>query len=339
MIYVNAKYKHQKVTGVQRYTHEILKFWREKNFEFLESEVCSRLTNISEQLLFTPKDKLLWCPTNTGPILNRNKVVTLHDCAVLFEPSWFSKRYAFLRKLVIPQLVNSSKGIITVSNFSKSIISESLRVEEKYIKVIPNGIDHQFFNPSLVGGKSERGLGYFSGKPYFLIVGSLDPRKNIAITLEAWSKLPKQLSQNFDLVIVGCHNKNFAKIVHPDAVDLNGVHYLGYVGDEELRELYANAHAFLFPSMFEGFGLPVLEAMAMRVPVICSNSSALPEVCGDAVRYIDPTDVDDLIEAIVEISSNEALRLKLVKLGVAHCQKYSWEATAEETYNYLKDCV
>lgn len=173
---------------------------------------------------------------------------------------------------------------------------------------------------------------------YALYIGTLQPRKNLQRLIHAYHQLDRQQRLTWDLVIAGGGGWESAKLFQLVA-DLHlgdRVHFLGYVADEALSALYYGAHFFCFPSLFEGFGLPVLEAQRHGVPVMTANNSALPEIAGDAALLVDPTDVDAIADAMLQLSQNEPLRQRLIAAGYENVKRFSWEKAARETLAILE---
>ena len=168
---------------------------------------------------------------------------------------------------------------------------------------------------------------------YFLVLGSIEPRKNITRILDAWIMLPNFIKKEYELLIVGNKSNIFKQqnLRLPDNVRL-----LGYIPDVDLPALYSEAIAFVYPSLFEGFGLPILEAMACHTPVITSNITALPEVGGDAVIYVDPYDSESIANGMQQLVEDSNLRLKLIEKGIVHIQKFSWDKSAKKIWKILE---
>jgi glycosyltransferase involved in cell wall biosynthesis len=333
---INGKYLSQAITGVQRYSTEIVKEWYKmgRQFDLQDPQLSLVGRNnlfLWEQLLSTRNQRdILWCPTNTGPLLYRNKVLTLHDGAVLSNPEWFSAQYVAWRKIVVPRLLHSSRKIITVSAFSKRNICEYTDIDQSKVVSIHNGINHEQFYPR---SKFQSVLDHFGiAKPYILVLGSVEPRKNIERVFQAWANLYRGLRDEYELVIVGSTGRSFKQqnISVPSTARM-----LGYVDDQFLPGLYSGASVFLYPSLFEGFGLTVLEAMACGAPVITSNVSALPEVGGNAVCYVDPLRVDDIVDRLSVLLVDSAKREKYSRLGLIQANKFTWSKTADKTWNVL----
>jgi glycosyltransferase involved in cell wall biosynthesis len=200
--------------------------------------------------------------------------------------------------------------VLTLSDSARTDIESVLGLPRSKIRVTPLG------GPPLDPQASPK-------EPYFLFVGGTEKRKNLAAVLEAFSSI-----DGFELRVVG---KNTASAVHEARSEQRGVRWLGFVSEEELLDLYRHATALVFPSRYEGFGLPVLEAMARRTPVITSNSSSLPEVAGGAAILVDPDDVDGLREAMQRLIADPGLRAELAGRGAKVVSSFSWEETARAT--------
>jgi len=173
---------------------------------------------------------------------------------------------------------------------------------------------------------------------YALYVGTLQPRKNLARLIRAYYQLLQHHPITWDLVLAGAggwESAALAQLVR-DLQLTQRVHLLGYVADEALPALYANAHFFCFPSLFEGFGLPILEAQTHGVPVMSANNSSLPEIAGDAAILVDPTDIEAIADAMLQLSQDEPLRQQLITAGYANVKRFSWEKAARETLAVLE---
>lgn len=332
MIHINGKFLTKDVTGVQRYAKSLINEFKRVSFDFNiihpeNSFTGKRSKTVWEQLIpYKINNGLLFCPTNTGPIAYKNKILTLHDGAVLSHPEWFSKNFSRMREILIPILVNSSLKVITVSNFSKNHICEALNIKDDKVEVIYNGINRKKFKPM---GLSPKVLKKYNlKKPYILFVGSIEPRKNLTRMINSWIKLPERYKKEYDLIIVGKKNWIFKDVIIKKE---NSIKQLGYIPDDVLIRLYSMAKAFVYPSLFEGFGLPVLEAMACGTPVITSNCSALPEVGGEAVLYVDPKNEENITTKMIELLDNKSLQEELTMKGLSRSKLFTWENTATKT--------
>src|SRR4051812_5590951 len=239
--------------------------------------------------------ELIYSPANLAPIASKRNVVVIHDVAALRHPEWYSRPYVAWQRAVLPAIARRARLVITVSEFSRREIQEVLGVDAT---VIPNGVDERF-KP---GPK----------KDYALVVGTKIARKNLAALSETATAL------GMAIVAAGSARKYMKDETNP------GIRELGYVPDEELPALYAGARVLLMPSLYEGFGLPCLEAMASGTPVVAANRGALPEICGDAALVVEP---EDFADAAVKAVGNE----RLLQAGLERAARFTWERTARET--------
>ncbi|MDR8392619.1 glycosyltransferase family 4 protein [Aliifodinibius sp. S!AR15-10] len=342
-LYINGHFLQQQLAGVQRYAREVIKGFDRGGYPYQIVEptgffASNRLgRNLWQQVVLPTKinsEHTLWSPANNGPVYSNNHVITLHDIAVFPHPEWFSASYAIWKRTLIPRIARRATGILTVSEFSKSIICKHLDIAPQKIKVVYNGVDSDRFTHAVPSAVKHVRSKYNLQSPYVLTLGSLDPRKNFKRTVEAW-RLCKEQDKlpNFDLVIAGGSNANFRNL----DLDLSdeSIKVLGYVDDEDLPALYSGAEAFVLPSLFEGFGLPIVEAMACGTPVITSNTTALDEIAGDAAVKVDPSDTTSISEGILELLNAPALKDRLKVLGTQRAREFSWDKSAKEIYDYL----
>lgn len=331
-IYVNSRFKSQRVTGVQRYALEVLEHIYPDLEEIQPVGIEKKLPGqVWEQLLLPRKIKqndVLWSPANLGPIYHRKQAVTIHDMATFDHPEWFEEKFAAIYRFLLPKIVNRVDRIITVSNYSKSRITEILDVDPSRIIVTP-------LAASVKTISSIRS--YSQEKRFFLYVGSLEPRKNLRRLFEAWNLFQQssRLSSDFRLKIVGAAGKSFSSMGF-EHIPIN-VDICGYISDEELEDMYRQAICLVYPSLYEGFGLPPLEAMARGTPVISSNNTSIVEVVGDAGILIDPYSTDEIYDAIKMIAFDESQREKYSIMGLEKSKKFSWKKTAEQTLGVLKE--
>jgi glycosyltransferase involved in cell wall biosynthesis len=274
--------------------------------------------------------RVLWSPCNTGPIAARRHVATLHDAAVLDHPEWFSKGFAALYAGLWPLLARRAR-IVTVSEFSRDRLATRLALPLDAITVVYNAADERFrpAEPSAIAEVRQRhGLG---DGPYFLTLSTLEPRKNLPLVLRAWDKVGAGLS-GARLVIAGAQGgrRVFAESARAGTIAREGVVETGHVAEADLPVLIAGARALLYPSLYEGFGLPVLEAMACGAAVVTTRCGALPEVGGDAVLYVDPHDETELAATMAGLYEDEALAAAHGAAGLARAKRFSWDAAARQ---------
>lgn len=270
-------------------------------------------------------------------------VATIHDLAFEHLPETFTRRGAMQLKLTVRRTARQAARVATVSEFSRQDILRTYRLPPEKVVVTYNGIEPHF-SPALHSADEAVAVRrqFNIARAYLLAVGSLQPRKNLVRLIRAYARL-RQQNESFtpQLVIVGrklwLAREVFAEVKqHPWAED---VILTGYVRDEDLAALYRHAAAFVYPSLFEGFGLPPLEAMACGTPVVTSNTSSLPEVVGDAALLIDPYDEQALTRALLQITNDQALRARLRAQGIIQARKFTWRAAAEQTLQLYQASV
>jgi glycosyltransferase involved in cell wall biosynthesis len=253
--------------------------------------------------------------------------VTVHD--ILFEshPEYFDKLFVLRSRLLVSQSIRKSVEVFTVSDFSRRQISETFPINMSKVHTIRNGVDGKRFFPGWHGQDVVEKYGLESGD-YFLTVGRLEPRKNHANLLRAWAKLARPRPK---LVVVGQPHFGYQEIfAQRQALDLSeDVSILENISDAELPAFYRHAKAFIFSSWAEGFGMPVLEAMASGIPVICSKTTALTEICGDAAVLVPPENVQRFSEVIHELDQDPDKRQVLARRGLSRAKEFGWESSSQ----------
>ena len=337
-VHVNGRYLIQRVTGQQRYARELVARLAER-LQVIEPPQASRgfRGHLWEQFSLPRRVNggLLWSPSTTGPLTVRRQVVTIHDCAFFDQARCFSRAFAAWYQFLIPRLARAARQIITVSQFSKQRIVEHCRVAPGKVSVVYSGVGSQFRPHSadeieLV----RRDLGL--PERYALCVGSLEPRKNLPRLLAAW-KLAQPRLDDLCLVLAGGRGHVFRD--QRLAESSPGVHLTGYLTDDVLPAVYAGASMFVYPSLYEGFGLPILEAMACGVPVITSSSTAALEIAGDAALTVDPLSIESIAAALERLSSDRAMSAGLVEKGFRRAREFTWERSAAETWQVLENAA
>lgn len=296
-----------------------------------------------KRIIKKQKVDLMHFPHWNIPLLYRRPfIVTIHDLILLKFPSrhastlgplkYWLKNLAY--RLVLSQAVNKSQKILTPSCFVKKDILENFRVPEKKIIVTPEGLTEfkaEAENRSILRKSSITG-------PFFLYVGVAYPHKNLEKLILAFQQFKKETKNNYQLVLAGKKNYFYKQL--EDFIkkqNIADVILTGWVTDSELAVLYQNALAYVFPSLYEGFGLPPLEAMAHNLPVISSNASCLPEILGEAALYFNPRQTEEITEAIKRISQDQILRQNLILAGQKQTKLFSWQNCAQLTLRaYLK---
>ena len=342
MIAVNCRFFNQELSGTQRFAYEILtrlvKFYPDivlltpklkkpppepfRKFRILSGKLSGHLWEQFELHFQLKKmgSPLLINLLNSAPLVYENQIVTVHDLSFLVNPEWFSKKYYLYYRVTTPLFLKRSKKIITVSHFSKNEILKIFNVDVNKIHVIYNGVSQKFFRAK----KSSK-------KNYILAIGGSNPRKNIENIIRA---LDNVSLKNIYLVAVSGQNKIFPS-KNINLPKLNRVQILNRVTDSQLVKLYSEASVFVFPSLYEGFGIPPLEAMACGTPVVVSNASSLPEVCGDAALYVNPNDPVDIARKINMILEDCRLREELIRKGMERAKLFSWDKSAIKLKNII----
>jgi len=342
-IVVNALFLSQKITGVQRYAIEIskelkkifkdeIKFVAPKNIihhelaKILDVEVIGNFTGfLWEQVdlkhyLSRNNNPVLLNLRNTAPLFYQKNIVVLHDLIFMKNKKWFSKKCPYCYRIFAPILLKKALKIITVSDFSKQDIIKTFNIKPHNIEVVYNAVSSEFREHSDENFENKYG-------DYILSVASLlSPRKNLCNIIKAFNKLN---TRNLKLVVVGAELKHFSDQNMFNEIKFNeNIILAGYVDDKTLVNFYKNAKLLVFPSLYEGFGVPPIEAMSFGCPVLASNVASLPEVCEDAAYYVDPYNVNDIFDGIDKILNSGSLRDELIQKGYERQAEFSWENSA-----------
>ena len=352
---INGRFLTQSVTGVQRYAIEFIraldgligageidaerytvnivapKGARDPQLEYIGFHRKGRMSGHLWEQLELPwfaRNAVLVNLCNTAPFSKMNQVVTIHDAAVRAVPHAYSRAFRTWYELLIPLVAKMSKRIFTVSKFSKQELQNWLSIPEQKCIVLKEGKEHIDTVDADDTTIARLGL---ANRPYVLAVSSTSPNKNFGAIVEAIQCLG---DVSFDVVIAGGANP---RIFAADGKPLpTFVKHVGYVSDGELKALYKHASCFVYPSLYEGFGLPPLEAMACGCPVIVSHAASLPEVCGDAALYCDPKDPRTIAEQIARLMTDEALRKLLSERGLERALQFSWKQCAREMWQFIE---
>ncbi len=333
---INGRFMTQRVTGVQRYAREVMaRDARLASIVAPRNPARGLRGHLWEQSILPARigRDLLWSPCNTGPLAVTKQVVTIHDCAFYDHPEGFSRKFAAWYHWLVPKLARRIRRIITVSKFSCHRLIDFCQVAPEKIVVIPQGVDACFRPlPADVIAQTRSALGL--PPRYVLYVGNLAARKNLPRLLEAW-KMVSPAHPDLSLVLVGAADHVFrdARLGQlPSSVVV-----AGYVADEHLPAVYGGAEVFAFPSLYEGFGLPVLEAMACRTPVMTSNVTSMPEVAGNAALLVDPYSIEAMAEGLHQLLTDRVLRESLATQGLERAKSFTWENTARATWQVLRE--
>ena len=261
------------------------------------------------------------------------QVAVIHDINFVHRPDdlpWLTSRYynRYFKKFAAV-----AKRVATVSYYSKEDMTRSFKIDYDKIDVVYDGIN-QIFNPTTANEQKITREKYCQGKPYFLFVGALHPRKNICGLLNAFDAFKSVDKNGIKLMIVGGEMFKTGDIhqTYENMRYQEDVIFTGRVPSEELHQIFGAAFCLTFVPYFEGFGIPVVEAMSAGIPVICSNTTSLPEVGGNAVYYIDPYKIDQITNAMIAISGDSDLRKNMVEKGFIQKNKFSWDETARKLW-------
>lgn len=267
-----------------------------------------------------------------GPAWGARRVVTIHDAFAYVQPETQNHLDNWRYRWLLPPSARAADAVITVSECSRRDLSKALRLADERVHVIGEGVDAQF--RPIPDGAERRAILQRAGiqKPYMLYVGGINARKNIAGLFAAFARVHAK-NPDIQLVIVGARQWRTAGIDAALATHRleEAVHFTGYLANDDLPALYSAAELFVFPSLYEGFGLPPLEAMACGTPVVTSNISSLPEVVGDAAVTVEPTDVIALAAAMELVLRDSGLRAMLRMRGFERAARYTWAAAARAT--------
>ncbi len=268
------------------------------------------------------------------PTRARRALVTVHDLSYVRVPECFPEPLKIYLNRAVPRALERADLILADAASTQRDLQEVYRVAPEKIRVLYSGVDSRFCGEIAEGARARVREKYGLRAPYLLSLGTIQPRKNYARLIEAFSKLPVADHQ---LVIVGRRGWMFEEIFQTvERLKLQErVVFPQFVDDDDLPALYAMATLFVYPSLYEGFGLPGAEAMACGAPVVCSNASSLPEVAGDAALYFEPRDVDAMADAVKRALTDKSLRLDLQRRGYTQVKQFSWERAARELAGYL----
>jgi alpha-1,3-rhamnosyl/mannosyltransferase len=364
-IIVNAIPLLSKLTGVGVYTlkisQKLLELYPENQYTFYYGYTSNKLITYSNtkqgrilslvkklfkkipcgrSLIRSVKNRIklknldIYFEPNFIPYLNvraRATLTTIHDFSFTVR-EWIPKdRYEFFNENFFKEIYKSHI-IISPSEFIKKEVLDKLTFPEERVVTIHHGIDHAVFNQNhtdYAGQNSLRGNIKKLGN-YLLFVGALQPRKNVKGLIQAYTSLPGSFQKDFQLLLVGYEGWNHGDISEMIATNKNIHIYDSIENNNELAELYRRASLFVFPSFYEGFGFPPLEAMACGCPVVASNTSSIPEICGDAAYYIDPHNVESIANGILRVTEDENLRKKLIQKGLERVKLFTWETSAQK---------
>lgn len=275
---------------------------------------------------------ILHNPANLAPLNYKGKsIVHIHDLSFLIEPSWFSLTFRTAYRWLVPRVAKNSSLVITNSNHSKNDLLERLDLSLSKVRLGYWAVDPIF---------SSLQVPYEKRTHRMLFVGSLEPRKNLSGLLKAFNIFKARNPEcDYVLTLVGCENALFADANYDLGEYRNQVEFVGYVSDRDLAALYGNSKMLVYPSFYEGFGFPPLEAMSAGTPVITSWNSSLPEVTGNAALLVNPADPKHIAMQMETIYKNGSLALELIELGKKQASHFSWDRVADHVLDIYKDLL
>lgn len=335
---VNARYRRRRIAGVDRYAHEISRRLNVQKRFIKPSRPLGYVGGHLWEQFVLPRlireGEILWSPANAGVWSVANQVVTIHDASVFDHPEWFRPTFAAWTRLSWKILAKRAKAIITVSEFSKKRLQHFLKIPDEKIHSVYNGVGEPFELQSekqIHQVKEKHGI----SKPYFLFVGTLEPRKNLKALLQAWEMTGLN---KYELFMAGAESAGrvFNVTNHGRSIRRVANMAYGYIPDEDLPALYSGAAAFVFPSLYEGFGLPILEAMACGTPVIASDIEAFREIYGDAAMLVNPREPKEIAHALQFIIEDKFIRENLRQRGLEKAAQLSWDESARRTQTVIE---
>jgi glycosyltransferase involved in cell wall biosynthesis len=344
---INGRFMTQRMTGVQRYAHEIIVSLNESckdddvakrlGFRLVVPPGANARPALSQIDVCQTKvasghawDQLVlpwYGPSgvlslgNFGPVLARRHIVCIHDANTFIQPESYSRAFGLAYRTLLPLIGRRASRVASVSQFSAEMLVKYGICRREKIFIAPNGHEHAL---RWDAKRAEIPLLKVLKRPYVLLLGSSAKHKNVHVILEQARGLD---AVGIDIVVVGATSSIFSA----HALDYQGsnIHHVGSVGDDDLAALYEGALCLAFPSKTEGFGIPLLEAMARCCPVISSNAASLIEVGGNAVAYVAPTDGDGWRDAIIGLSRNEGRRASMISEGRKRATLFSWKSSAQ----------
>jgi glycosyltransferase involved in cell wall biosynthesis len=291
------------------------------------------LKKIKADLFVSPDG---FCSTNT----NVPQVLVIHDLDFIHHPRFNKSSHIYYYRRYTPQCIKRARKVVTVSEFSKADILRHYPFAEGKTAVIFNGVSKRFA-PASFEQRTAVKERYTGGKEYFLYAGSIHPRKNLMNLLKGFSIFKHRQRSSIKLIICGRAAWKSASFIE----SLKTYKYredvilAGYVEEQELAQLMASAYCFIYPSLLEGFGLPVLESMASGVPVLSSSGSSMQEICGEAALYFDPLDPSSIAAQMMLIYKDEQLRSRLAIESVERASEFDWDRAAESFWEVMESAA
>ncbi|MDD5760898.1 MAG: glycosyltransferase family 1 protein [bacterium] len=327
-----------------------LRAFNKNNFPLLKLPINHILMNYLVNFnLFPPIDIFLKkgifiFPNYAGPPIMRSKSITfVYDLSFIIVPEYVDKGNRLYLTKKVKHSINNSEHIITISESSKRDIVKHYNINPDKVSIIYPAIDHNKYTKEQQQAIEKIKINCGIKNDYLLFVGNIEPRKNLVGIIKAYMKLDSGLRNKTSLLIVGGSgwlNKEILKMIagyQSKGADI--ILPAKYINDDELPALYSGADLFLFPSHYEGFGIPLLEAMACGTPIVTSPNSSLPEVAGDAAYYVNPNDPVDIAAGITRVLRDEVLRRSLVEKGLKRVRQFTWRNSAEKFHELIKKSI
>lgn len=349
-IYINGRFLTHKMDGISRFSLEICKQLKKRNLNFkviipnwfeydnIEGFEVLRFGNLKshfwEQIdllrfLKSVNDPMLVNFSGLGPLLYSNQIISIHDLSFYANKKWFSRSYTFFYSIATPILARNARKILSVSNFSKSEIVKYLKINENKIEVIYNAVAD--IENTYIDSQISKVVHDVLKHKYILAVSSIDPRKNLQRLIDSFLDL--NLSE-YKLVLVGKTSSHFNIKLKSNSQDII---FTQFVSDLELSFLYKNCDFFIYPSLYEGFGIPPLEAMKNDAAVVVSDIPSLREVCSDAALYINPYDSESIKNGILNLIKNKELKEELKLKGYIRSRFFKWEDSGKKVFDLIKN--
>ena len=261
----------------------------------------------------------------------------IHDLNFFHEPSWVDPLPRRYYNYFFPRYIARANRLATVSEYSKKDISDRFNVDPALIDVLYNGVE-QRFHPIAESVRQQVRLKYSNGVPYFLFLGLVHPRKNLTRIIKGWEWFRKSSGKSVKLMVVGSTKywTDDTRLAYEKSPYKEDILLKGRLPEDELNHVIGSSFALVYASLFEGFGIPILEAMQCEIPVITSNVTSMPEVGGDAVSYVDPYSIQSIGETMLQLNTNRAYSEELVRKGKEQCKKFSWDQTAKRLWNSIE---
>lgn len=303
--------------------HPFLFIW------FFEFAVARKLAQLQPDVFFSPDGYLSL--RSSVP-----QVPVFHDLAFEHFPEDVKRLEAWHYRRYFPRYARKARRILTVSAYTKQDIVEHYAVAPDKIEVVNNACDARFKPSTAAEAKATRDR-YADGHAYFHCVGAIQPRKNLDRLIAAFDRFKAETASDMKLIVVGRKAWNFDKVIHSysQARFKEDIVFTGFVPDEELVRIHGASSGLCYVPYFEGFGIPLVEAMACETPIICSNVTAMPEVVGDAAWMVDPLDVQSIATGLASLAGSPQLASELVDKGRLRKRLYTWEGAADRVWNVL----